>query len=81
MNAPKILIADDVDYLVEYMISHLDKMLTDATYFRARNGYEVFTLAMLSNPISFYWIGKCPSFQVWMRSRLCRHTRRPKTSR
>jgi adenylate cyclase len=50
MNAPKILIADDVDYLVEYMISHLDKMLTGATYFRARNGYEVFTLAMRKQP-------------------------------
>ena len=50
MNEPKILIADDVDYLVEYMISHLDTMLTGATYFRARNGYEVFTLAMRKNP-------------------------------
>ncbi len=50
MNEPKILIADDVDYLVEYMISHLDTMLTGATYFRARNGYEVFTLAMRKKP-------------------------------
>jgi len=50
MEEVKILIADDVDYLVEYMISHLNTMLLNATYYRARNGYEVFTLAIRKKP-------------------------------
>lgn len=50
MTGPKILIADDVDYLVEYMISHLDMMFTDPTYIRARNGYEVFRMATRYKP-------------------------------
>lgn len=50
MENPKILIADDVDYLVEFMKSHLEQLLPDATYFRAANGYEVFTLAMRKQP-------------------------------
>lgn len=50
MNQPKILIADDVDYLVDFMISHLDTMFDGAEYFRARNGYEVFMMAMKLKP-------------------------------
>lgn len=50
MNDPKILIADDMDYLVEYIISHLSTMWENATYIRANNGYEVFTLSMREKP-------------------------------
>ena len=50
MAQPRILIADDVDYLVEYIISQLDSIYKGATYYRARNGYEVFTLSMKLNP-------------------------------
>lgn len=50
MNEPKILIADDMDYLVEYIISHLSSMWKNATYIRAKNGYEVFTLSMREKP-------------------------------
>ncbi|TCO04062.1 adenylate/guanylate cyclase domain-containing protein [Natronoflexus pectinivorans] len=50
MESPKILIADDVDYLVEFIKSHLDTMCNNATYYRARNGYEVFTIAMRKKP-------------------------------
>lgn len=50
MAGPKILIADDVDYLVEFMISHLEMMFIDATYIRARNGYEVFRMAARHKP-------------------------------
>lgn len=50
MEKPKILIADDMDYLVEYTILHLSTLWPDATYIRASNGYEVFTLAMRHKP-------------------------------
>ena len=50
MAGSKILIADDVDYLVEFMISHLEGMFTDATFLRARNGYEVFRMAARHKP-------------------------------
>lgn len=50
MKNPKILIADDMDYLVEYTISHLSTIWPDATYIRASNGYEVFTLSMRHKP-------------------------------
>lgn len=50
MDSPKILIADDMDYLVEYTISHLSSMWPNATFIRASNGYEVFTLSMSHKP-------------------------------
>jgi class 3 adenylate cyclase len=50
MTAPKILIADDVDYLVEFMISHLEMLFSEATFLRAKNGYEVFRMAARHKP-------------------------------
>ncbi len=50
MAGTKILIADDVDYLVDFMIFHLEMMFTDATFLRARNGYEVFRMATKHKP-------------------------------
>lgn len=50
MSDPKILIADDMDYLVEYIISHLSSMWPNATFIRANNGYEVFTLSVRKQP-------------------------------
>ncbi len=50
MTGPKILIADDVNYLVDFIKTHLDAMFVDPTYFRANNGYEVFILAARHKP-------------------------------
>jgi adenylate cyclase len=50
MIGQTILIADDADSHVDFMIHHLEMMFTDATYLRAKNGYEVFRMANKYKP-------------------------------
>jgi class 3 adenylate cyclase/CheY-like chemotaxis protein len=50
MQGPKILIADDMDYLVDYIITHLNTMWQGTNYLRARDGYEVFTVSVKEKP-------------------------------
>lgn len=50
MESAKILIADDVDYLAEFIKAQLSVFLPEATYVRARNGYEACTLAVRHAP-------------------------------
>jgi adenylate cyclase len=50
LKSPTILIADDMDYLVEYMIGHLSVMYPGARFLKAHNGYEVFRIAMKEIP-------------------------------
>ncbi|MDG5800691.1 adenylate/guanylate cyclase domain-containing protein [Marinilabiliaceae bacterium ANBcel2] len=50
MQRAKILIADDMEYLVDFMISHLQSMYKEAVFIKAKNGYEVFMQAMKYKP-------------------------------
>ncbi len=50
MKDINILIADDVDYIVEFMMNHLKKVYNNASFIRAKNGYEVYTLAVQHKP-------------------------------
>lgn len=46
----KILIADDFEYLIDFIEAHLSRMLPEASFIRARNGYEVCTMAIRHAP-------------------------------